>query len=129
MSDAGTYEILLLAEFSAAHRLRMHDGALEPLHGHNWRVEVYLRGPRLDSAGLLADFTQLQPRLRAVTDAMHDTYLNDLPPFAGRNPSTENVARHIHDSLAAHLPPSVRISLVRVWETSTCAAAFLPDSL
>lgn len=92
----------------------MHDGSYEPLHGHNWRVEVHLTGPKLDEAGLLADFTVLQPRLRAITDEMHDTYLNELPAFStGLNPSTENVARVIHDRFAAGLPQSVRITLDR----------------
>ena len=52
------YELLLESHFSAAHRLRMPDGSLEPLHGHNWKVEVYLEGPRLDGCDLLADFEQ-----------------------------------------------------------------------
>lgn len=126
MSDS--YEILLLAEFSAAHRLRMADGSLEPLHGHNWKVEVSLRGARLDAIGLLADFTQLQPQLQRITAALHDTYLNELPAFAQKNPSTEHVARLIHDQFAPQLPPSVRVHRVRVWETSTCAAAYVPNA-
>jgi 6-pyruvoyltetrahydropterin/6-carboxytetrahydropterin synthase len=121
-----SYEILLLAEFSAAHQLRMHDGSLEPLHGHNWRTEVYLTGDRLDAAGLLADFTVLQPQLNDITRKLHNSHLNDLPVFAGRNPSTELIARHIHDEFAPKLPPSVRITRVRVWETSHCAAAYIP---
>lgn len=122
------YEILLLAEFSAAHRLRLADGSFEPLHGHNWKVEVCLRGPRLDAIGLLADFTLLQTQLQRITAALHDTYLNELPAFAQKNPSTEHVARHIHDQFAPQLPPSVRVHLVRVWETSTCAAAYHPGA-
>lgn len=120
------YEITLRAEFSAAHRLKLLNGAFEPLHGHNWRVEVVLRGAELDSIGLLADFTDLQPRLAAVTGELHDTCLNELPVFADRNPSTEHVARHIHDRFSANLPSGVRVHCVRVWETSACAAAYYP---
>jgi 6-pyruvoyltetrahydropterin/6-carboxytetrahydropterin synthase len=120
------YELLLLGEFSAAHRLRMHDGNYESLHGHNWRVEVYIEGDKLDSAGLLADFTVLQPRLSEITRQLHDTYLNELPAFAKVNPSTEAVARHIHDRFAEGLPTSIRVAKVRVWETSGCAAAYVP---
>ncbi len=121
------YEILLQGEFSAAHRLKLPDGSFEPLHGHNWRVEVSLRGPRLDAAGMLADFTVVQPRLREVTGELHDTYLNELPAFAACNPSTEYVAKHIHDRLRPILQPGVTISMVRVWETSACAAAYVPE--
>lgn len=126
MSEA--YEIQILSEFSAAHRLRLGDGSFEPLHGHNWKVEVHLRGLRLDDIGMLADFTQVQPIVQRITADLHDTYLNELPAFSEKNPSTEHVARHIHDRLAPQLPTSVVIRLVRVWETSSCAAAYLPDA-
>lgn len=79
-----SYEILLLAEFSAAHRLRLLSGDWEPLHGHNWKVEVHVHGPRLDAIGLLADFTQLQPNLNRITAELHDTYLNELPALRSK---------------------------------------------
>jgi 6-pyruvoyltetrahydropterin/6-carboxytetrahydropterin synthase len=121
------YEIILESEFSAAHRLRLADGNLEPLHGHNWRVEVHLEGPELDSAGMLADFTVLRAGLRQVTQGLHDTCLNDLPAFATCSPSTEHVARHIHDRFVAAVPTGLRVTRVRVWETRDAAAAYLPD--
>jgi len=128
MKMAERYEILLRAEFSAAHQLRLGDGSLEPLHGHNWRVEVFLEGPKLDETGMLADFTLLQPVLHEITLGMHNTNLNDLPVFSRCNPSTEHIARHIHDCFTRKLPSSVWISRVRVWETSNCAAAYIPDA-
>ena len=121
------YEILLLAEFSAAHQLKMSDGALEPLHGHNWKVEVYLEGHKLDATGMLADFTVLHPALLEVTAALHNTNLNDLPVFSRCNPSTEHVAQYIYSRFVPKLPGTVWISKVRVWETSHCAAAYIPD--
>lgn len=121
-----TYELVIQSEFSAAHRLRLHDGSYEPLHGHNWLVEVHLTGPELDGAGMLADFTRIQPALAAITSELHDTCLNELPAFRATSPSTERVARHIHDRLAPQLPNSVSIQRVRVWETRQCAAAYVP---
>lgn len=121
------YEILLRAEFSAAHQLKLSDGSLEPLHGHNWKVEVFLEGPRLDETGMLADFTIVQPALVEITSTLHNTNLNDLPVFSRLNPSTEHVARYIHDRFMPKLPTSVTISKVRVWETTSCAAAYIPD--
>ena len=123
----GTYELVIESEFSAAHRLRLSDGSYEPLHGHNWLVEVHLAGPDLDDAGMLADFTRIQPALAAITSELHDTCLNELPAFRATSPSTERVARHIHDRLAPQLPKTVAIRRVRVWETRRCAAAFVPD--
>jgi 6-pyruvoyltetrahydropterin/6-carboxytetrahydropterin synthase len=121
------YELVIQSEFAAAHRLRLPDGSYEPLHGHNWLVEVHLMGPELDDAGMLADFTRVQPALSAITAELHDRYLNELPAFHSTNPSTECVARYIHDQLSPRLPKTVAIQRVRVWETRQCAAAYVPD--
>lgn len=121
-----TYEILLTTEFSAAHQLRLPDGSLEPLHGHNWKVEVYIEGAQLDQMDVLADFTVVRPQLLDVCAALHDTHLNEHPAFQTDNPSTERVAKLIHDLLAPNISENVKISRVRVWETSTCAAAYIP---
>ncbi len=118
------FELTLEAEFSAAHRLRLYDGEYEPLHGHNWRVEVFYEGDQLDSIGVVADFTVLQARLREVIAPMHDRYLNELPAFAGENPSAEIVARHIFEALNAAPDAGARLACVRVWEATGCAAAY-----
>ena len=47
------YEVMIEEEFSAAHALRGYRGKCENLHGHNWKVEVYVRGERLDDVGML----------------------------------------------------------------------------
>ena len=122
------YEIVLVSRFSAAHRLKLAGGEFEPLHGHNWRVEVELAGLRLDAQGMLADFTDMEPALKTITGRLHYTHLNDLPAFAGCNPSTENVARHVAEQFAQVVKPPVRIVRVRVWETEDCAAAYVPAS-
>lgn len=120
------YQLTLRSEFSAAHQLTLLDGSLEPLHGHNWPVEVILEGETLDGMGVLADFTDLQPKLRVITGQLHDTFLNEVAALGGDNPTTERVARHIAEAFAVQLPSGVRIVSVRVWETRDCAAAYLP---
>ena len=118
------FEVIVRDEFAAAHQLRLLDGALEPLHGHNWEVEVELAGPRLDGMEVLIDFTQVRAQLRAAAARLHDTFLNDLPEFVGRNPSAEQVAVYFRDALRPNLPPTVHLTRVRVWETRGCAAAW-----
>lgn len=120
------YELTLRAEFAAAHQLRMYDGALEPLHGHNWRVEAVFLAPRLDTIGVGADFVVLQRLLHEAVAPFHDRCLNELPLFAGVNPSTEHLARIIAERLAGAAELGVRLSAVRVWETSGCAASYHP---
>lgn len=123
------FEMIVEGEFSAAHQLRMYDGRLEPLHGHNWKVEVHLSGPRLDKIGVLADFTLIRAKLNEALAELHDRFLNELPPFAQRNPSAENVALHLYDRLKPHEPMGAHIAKVRVWEATGCAAAFVADAI
>jgi 6-pyruvoyltetrahydropterin/6-carboxytetrahydropterin synthase len=119
------FDISVTREFAAAHQLRLYDGALEPLHGHNWRVCVVVSATALDSIGTVMDFHQLEHLLEAIIEPLHNHNLNDISPFAAdMNPSTENVALHIAQSL--QLPPSVRLTRVEVWETSTCSAVYRP---
>lgn len=120
------YELTLLAEFSAAHQLRLPDGSLESLHGHNWQVEACIVGCELEPSGWLADFTVLQPNLDAIVAELHDRHLNEHPAFARINPTTEQVARHIGERLSAGIAHGLRVGWVRVWETRRCAASYYP---
>ncbi len=123
-----SFEITVREEFAAAHRLRLADGSWEPLHGHNWRVQVELAGPRLDAIGVLADFTDIRGMLRDAAGRLHDSCLNDLGEFQDRNPSAENVAVYFYNALRNRIPDGVRLRRVRVWETDACAAAVVADS-
>jgi len=120
------FEISTTRTFSAAHALRLYDGSLEPLHGHNWRVRVTVRSQDLDSIGVVMDFHELERLVDQVITPWHNANLNDCPPFArGLNPSAENVALQIGRSLA--LPAAVRLARVEVWETDTNRATYLPS--
>jgi 6-pyruvoyltetrahydropterin/6-carboxytetrahydropterin synthase len=114
------FEITIRRDFSASHQLRLYDGSLEPLHGHNWRVEVTVAAEKLDQIGVVMDFHELQRIVDEIVTPMHNRHLNDLPAFAKLNPSAENVALHIAQSLASR----VKVQSVQVWETPDCRAAW-----
>src|SRR3954466_8719233 len=101
------YEITTTRQFSAAHQLRLYDGSLEPLHGHNWRVRVTAAAPTLDSIGVVMDFHELERLLDQIVMPMHNSHLNELEAFAKSNPSAENVAVHVANQL--RLPKSVTL--------------------
>src|ERR1700676_959403 len=109
------FEIRTTRSFSAAHQLRLYDGSLEPLHGHNWRVEVTVSALALDAIGVVMDFHELERLVDDIIQPMHNRHLNDLPAFVQMNPSAENVALHIGRSLT--LPSGIRLERVEVWET------------
>ena len=119
------FDITATRTFSAAHQLRLYDGSLEPLHGHNWVVRVTVSADKLDAIGLVMDFHELERLLDAIVTPMHNTHLNDLPPFKTLNPSTENVALHVGRSLS--LPAGVKLRAVEVWETDQNSAVYRPD--
>ena len=119
------FQIATTREFAAAHALRLYDGSLEPVHGHNWRIRVTVTAAALDSIGVVMDFHELERLADAILAPLHNCHLNEVPPFAdGLNPSAENVALHIARSL--RLPPRVTLVSVDVWETSTNRATYIP---
>ncbi len=122
------YELKILTDFSAAHRLENFYGKCESLHGHNWKVEVFLLGERLDNAGLVRDFGVVKAKAREVLAELDHTYLNDLPAFRQQNPSSENLARYLFERLGTALNgEGVWVSRVSVWESDTsCASYFEP---
>jgi len=121
------FEITTTRRFSAAHQLRLYDGSMEPLHGHNWRAKVTVVSAGVDSIGVVMDFHDLERFVDAVLSPLHNRHLNDVPPFTALNPSAENVALHIGQSLAkAVLPSGVALSRVEVWETDDNSAVFRP---
>ena|SRR5208282_756315 len=118
------FEITATADFSASHQLRLYDGALEPLHGHNWKVKVVAAAEKLDKIGVVMDFHDLAAILATVIEPMHHRHLNDLPAFANTNPSAENVAVHIAKTLK--LPKGIKLLSVEVWETLEFSALYRP---
>ena len=119
------FEISTTRSFSAAHALRLYDGSLEPVHGHNWRVKVTVVAPKLDAIGVVMDFHELERLVDQVVVPLHNRHLNEVEPFARElNPSAENVALHVGRSLC--LANGVRLVRVEVWETDTNSATYRP---
>ena len=122
------YELKIITQFAAAHRLENFYGKCEGLHGHNWKVEVFLAGARLDEAGLLMDFGRIKAKTNALLEEIDHKYLNELEAFREQNPSSENLARYLFEQLAAALNrEGVRVSRVNVWESDTSCASYFQD--
>ena len=118
------YELVVDADFAAAHRLREYDGNCENLHGHNWRVQVALEADGLDRLGMVIDFRDVKSVIREVLAEFDHTYLNDLDQFRTQNPTTENVARILYEELSRRFPDRVRVGRVTAWESDHCGATY-----
>jgi len=122
------YEISVRASFSSAHNLRSYKGKCERLHGHNWQVEVYLRGENLDEEGMLMDFKKLKMLLKQVLEELDHRYINEIPPFDKLNPTSENIAKYIYDKLSAKVDKEgVKLYRVDVWETESSRASYVKE--
>jgi 6-pyruvoyltetrahydropterin/6-carboxytetrahydropterin synthase len=122
------FEISTTRSFSAAHQLRLYDGSLEPVHGHNWRVRVTVAADRLDAIGVVMDFHELERLVDRVITPWHNHHLNEVSAFrdGSTNPSAENVAAVVARAVAPDLPRNVRLISAEVWETDTNSAVYRP---
>jgi len=119
------YEIGVRGRFSAAHRIEGYDGSCAALHGHNWEVEVYVRGDRPDGSGMLLDFRRLKSDLNGVLELLDHHNLNDVPALEGRNPTSETIARFVFERVAGMLRgESCGVDRVTVRETADTAATY-----
>jgi 6-pyruvoyltetrahydropterin/6-carboxytetrahydropterin synthase len=119
------FEITVTSHFSGAHRLRYLQGKCEALHGHNWKVEVSVAARRLNKEGIVMDFQLLKQKVEKILKTLDHTFLNDLPYFSRREPSSENIAKYVFDRLKAELKghPAV-LKEVTAWESETSSATY-----
>ena len=71
---------MIQMSFSSAHVLRNYVGKCANLHGHNYRVEVYVRGHELDKAEMLADFAEIKASTRRLVDYLDPGILMNCLP-------------------------------------------------
>ena len=140
------YRLAKQFTFSMGHRLSLHQGACKNIHGHNYMIEVGVRGKTLNEDGMLIDFGNLKATVNGFLDMMdHALMINEtdtdlikrmkehLPelktietPF---EPTAENMAREIYTHVGAVLKEmwKVNIDYVTVWETDTSNATYSED--
>jgi 6-pyruvoyltetrahydropterin/6-carboxytetrahydropterin synthase len=122
------YELKITDQFAAAHQLQGIEGGCENLHGHNWKIEVTVAGSKLGDDGLLIDFREIKQGTKNILDALDHKFLNDLESVKTMAPSSENIARHIFESLSRELNTEhVKISRVTAWESDTACATYWRD--
>ncbi len=121
------YQLIVHTRFAAAHRLRNYKGKCENLHGHNYKIEVYVSSNNLNSQGMVMDFKELKKYLNEVVSKLDHQYLNDLSFFQENNPSAENIARFIYKKLKEKLPDRVSVDKVICWEEENSGAAYFEE--
>ena len=118
------FELKAQMYFAAAHHLLNYEGECENQHGHNWLVEAYVTGNKLDKSNILIDYKILKHELKLVLDLLDHKDLNELPYFAGESPSSEIISMFIYKKLKEKINI---VSKVSVWETNTSCASYYED--
>ena len=119
------FELTIISDFSAAHRLRGYTGKCENLHGHNWKVSVVVEAKDLNRLGIVMDFKDIKKELNEVLEKLDHKDLNKLIFFKKINPSSENIASFIYSRISSKLKDKgVKIKKVSVWETDTSCATY-----
>jgi len=106
-------------KFNAAHFLTNYHGNPEPLHGHTWTAEVYIKCEELDEGGMGVDFVEVDEYLKEVLPDYG--LLNELFDFS---PSAENVAKWLYEKMKERFPNTVKVV---VWETENCGAEYYEE--
>lgn len=78
-------------------------GPAQRLHGATYVVDATFARPELDADGLVVDIGRAGAVLKAILADFNYRNLDDEPAFAGRNTTTEFLARAIFERLAAAL--------------------------
>jgi len=121
------FELKVIDHFAAAHQLKMVAEKCENLHGHNWKVEVFVAGQNLNEAGVLIDFGELKDHVSQIMATLDHKFLNELDFLSDRNPSSENVAKYIASELQARMEAGpVKVSRITVWESESACATYTP---
>ena len=122
------FELMVETSFSAAHRLKVGNKKCENIHGHNWKVQVFLSADELNKAGIVLDFKEAKRRLKKVVELLDHTYLNELPFFKKIGPTSENIACWLYQKLKVLFVRDKKIKIVKVtvWESEDSAASYFP---
>lgn len=119
------YELMVETQFSAAHQLRGYKGKCENLHGHNWRIQFVITAEKLNDIGLAMDFHELKKMTNELISTLDHSVLNEMFPFTEINPSSENIAKWVYDSIKKKLNSNnIVVASVTVWEAEAASATY-----
>jgi 6-pyruvoyltetrahydropterin/6-carboxytetrahydropterin synthase len=114
-------DVLKTFTFEAAHRLPSvsPDHKCSRIHGHSFRVDIYVRGKVGANSGWVRDFADIAQSFQPIHDQIDHSYLNEIEGL--ENPTSENLARWIWERLQPSLPDLCQIG---VYETSTSGCIY-----
>ena len=96
--------------FHSAHFLPNYNGKCEKIHGHSYKLQVFVEDKVNSETGMIIDFYDFKKIVNEkIISVLDHVNLNDII----ENPTTENIAVWIWDKLKNDL----KICKITVWET------------
>jgi 6-pyruvoyltetrahydropterin/6-carboxytetrahydropterin synthase len=92
------------------------------LHGHSFRVEVFVSGEVNSATGWVMDFADLDAAFEPIRNQLDHRYLNDIPGL--ENPTSEQLAQWIWQRLK---PVVSGLSKIVVMETHRSGCVYNGD--
>lgn len=110
--------------FEAAHRLPNlpPEHKCSRLHGHSYRVRIWVSGPVGEASGWVLDFGDIKAACKPVIDELDHRYLNEIEGL--ENPTSERIAQWLWERIKPRLP---QLSAVEVRETCTAGCRYQGD--
>ena len=120
------YTLAVKRDFIARHYLIGGDWGPENFpNSHHYLLELQLSGERLDQHGYLVDIVDVEKHLNETVAYYREKMLNDLPEFAGLNPSIEHFARILAEKFNAKIhATNISALTVRLWENEIAWVSF-----
>jgi len=137
MVQVMTVAIYKEVQIDASHRLLHYKGKCANLHGHRWKIEVWVEGEPDATTGILIDYNVIK---QTVAKYDHQIILNRDDPMVPAvekfqhvlttpgDPTSELLARIFRDDLeeiceAQHI--AAHVTRLRVWESPNCYAEII----
>lgn len=95
------YTVSVRDHMMIAHSFRGETfGPAQRLHGATYVVDVAFARPELDADGIVVDIGKASETVHAILGQLNFQNLDEVPAFAGKNTTTEFLARAIFDRTA-----------------------------
>ena len=103
--------------------------ALPNGHGHNYVLEVAVRGDPAPDTGMVINLVDLQAAVESVLEQFDHKHLNlDTPYFIRQIPTTENLATVLWGLIREALT-GVRLDRLRLYETDDVFVEYFGESI
>ena len=124
-------------QIDTSHRLLHYHGKCANLHGHRWKIEVWMEGEPAPDTQIVIDYSLIK---KVVEQYDHQIILNKEDPMVPRiaefhpvittpgDPTSELIAVLIRDDIhktCHEMGITAKVTKIRVWESPTSCAEII----